>query len=217
MRRNIGFFSLVFIALFFHLSVGAAQEKVDAPVWNVGDKWIFSNEGIIEVVDANQNTYVLRFSDDICVAFSRRFNAIVFDKSTFHRIYGFEGDERKKYTRHLRKIFDFPLSHGKQWKDEEIYETPIPSVFSDLGEVTYFESFKVLGWEDIEVQAGKFRAIKLAVTGGEPPPAPQQWGANLYWYSPEAKYFVKCQYDPDIEATFKEYVSWELSSFKVKK
>ena len=215
MRRNIVFFSLVFTAVFFHLSVGTTQEKVDAPVWNVGDRWIFSNGGIIEVVDANQNSYVLRFSDDICVAFSRRFNTIVFDKSTFHRIYGFEGDERKKYTRHLKKLFDFPLSPGKQWRDDEIYQTPVVSPFSTLGDSAYYEIFKVLGWEDVEVQAGKFRAIKVEVSRGKPPD--RLWGKSLYWYSPEAKYVVKCQYDPNMEEVIEEIVSWELSSFKVKK
>jgi len=84
----------------------------------------------------------------------------------------------RKYTHHLRKIFDFPLSPGKQWKDEEIYETPIVSVFSHLGDLAYYEIFRVLGWEDIEVQAGKFRAIKSEISGGHPPD--QLWGRNLY-------------------------------------
>ena len=192
-----------------------AQEKVDAPVWNIGDKWIFSNKGAIEVVIADQNRYVLRFSEDICIIESQKFNAIVFDKSTFHRIYGLKGDTRKKYTNQLRKMFDFPLSPGKQWKDDEIYQTPLVSPFSMLGDSAYYEIFEVLGWEDVEVQAGKFRAIKVEVSRGKPPD--RLWGKSLYWYSPEAKYFVKCQYDPNIEDVIEEIVSWELSSFKVKK
>ena len=215
MRRNIVFFSSVFTAVFFRLSVATAKEKVDAPVWNVGDRWIFSNGGIIEVMDVNQNSYVLRFSDDICIVESRKFNAIVFDKSTLHRIYGFNGDKRKKYTNNLKKIFDFPLSPGKQWRDDEIYETSLISSFSMLGDLDWYQIFKVLAWEDVEVQAAKFRAIKLEVSTGHPPD--ELWSKSLYWYSPEVKYFVKCQYDPDAEATFKEIVSWELSSFKVKK
>ena len=34
-----------------------SQEKVEAPVWNVGDKWVFSGEGSIEVINADQNSY----------------------------------------------------------------------------------------------------------------------------------------------------------------
>ena len=97
-----------------------AQEKIDAPVWNVGDKWIFSNKGTIEVINADQNSYVLKFSDVICVVESQRFNTIMFDKSTLHRMYGFKDDKRKEYTNQLRKLFNFPLSSGKQWRDDKI-------------------------------------------------------------------------------------------------
>ena len=32
-----------------------AQEKIEAPIWNVGDKWVFT-QGNIEVVDADQSS-----------------------------------------------------------------------------------------------------------------------------------------------------------------
>ena len=192
-----------------------AQEKVDAPVWNVGDTWVFTDNGTIEVVNADENSYVLTFSDDICVVENQRFSTILFDKSTLHRMYGFKGDKGKKYTNWLRTIFNFPYSPGKQWKDEQILQTPIASVFSDLGDVAYHETCKVVGWEDIEVQAGRFRAIKLEITRGEP--FGVTWGTSQYWYSPEVKYFVKCQYSPDAEAAFEEYFSWELTAFTLKK
>jgi hypothetical protein len=188
-----------------------AQEKVEAPVWNVGDKWVFSNKGTIEVIRTDQNSYVLKFSDDICAVESQKFNAIMFEKQTLYKVYGFKGDERKVYTNQLRKIFNFPLSPGKKWEDRKIVQKSISSAFSDLGDVTYFEIFEVLGWEDIKVQAGKFKAIKLGVTRGEPPPAPM-WGTSLYWYSPDVKYFVKCQYSPS-----SPFDSWELTAFTVKK
>jgi hypothetical protein len=195
-----------------------AQEKVDAPVWNVGDKWTFSNKGTIEVVNADQNSYTLKFSDDICVAETWGFNTIVFEKSTLNKIYYLEGDKRKKYTKGRRRIFNFPLSPGKQWKDA-FRSTPLVSIASDKGELEYYGHFKVLGWEDIEVPAGKFRALKLDATVGHK--AGKRVGpyksTSLYWYSPDVKYFVKCQYDPNTEATFWEIVSWELTAFKLKK
>ena len=54
-----------------------AQEKIEAPVWNVGDKWVFTH-GNIEVVGADQNSYTLKFSDDICPRERWRLNLIVF-------------------------------------------------------------------------------------------------------------------------------------------
>ena len=85
MRRIIyfGLLALCFPTILF------AQAEVNAPVWHLGDKWVFSNGGTIEVINADQNSYVLKFSEDICVVESQRFNKIMFDKSTLHRMYGF--------------------------------------------------------------------------------------------------------------------------------
>jgi len=195
-----------------------AQEQVDVPTWNVGDKWVFGDIGTIEVVEADQNSYVLKYSDDICVSENWEFNTIILEKSTLHRIYTLQGDQRKKYTKAKRRIFNFPLIPGKQWKDV-FSATPVVSVASHYGDLNYYETFKVIGWEDIEVQAGKFKTIKLEITIGHTAQkgAPGYEGKSLYWYSPEAKYFVKCQYDHWAEAIFSEIVSWELTSFKVMK
>ena len=85
----------------------------------------------------------------------------------------------------------------------------------------YSENYKVLGWEDAEVRAGKFKALRLeykrVVTGTS------GWGVmgeeikNQYWYSPDVKYFVKCQYDKDWMKGEKEIFNWELTSFQLKK
>jgi hypothetical protein len=40
---------------------------------------------------------------------------------------------------------------------------------------------------------------------------------NQYWYSPELKYFVKCEYDKDLIKGNKEIFDWELTSFHLKK
>jgi hypothetical protein len=92
-----------------------------------------------------------------------------------------------------------------------------------MSQVSYdfSEIHKVSGWEDIVVQAGKFKALRLEykrVTTGA-----SGWGAigremtNRYWYSPEVKYFVKCQYDKDWMKEDKEIFNWELTSFQPKK
>jgi hypothetical protein len=92
-----------------------------------------------------------------------------------------------------------------------------------MSQVSYdfSEIYKVSGWEDIVVQAGKFKALRLEykrVTTG----TSSGWAAwgemiNQYWYSPEVKYFVKCQYDKDWIKGDKEIFNWELTSFQLKK
>ena len=90
-----------------------AQEKIEAPVWNAGDKWTFTNDGNIEVVKADQSGYILKFSEGKCVFESQGCNTILFEKSTLNRINTVEGDKRKKYTMGLKKILNFPYTPGK--------------------------------------------------------------------------------------------------------
>jgi hypothetical protein len=53
-----------------------AQDKVEAPVWNVGDKWNFTGDGSIEVVKADPNGFVLKFSEGKCIFESQGCNTI---------------------------------------------------------------------------------------------------------------------------------------------
>jgi hypothetical protein len=196
-----------------------AQEKIEAPVWNSGDKWNFTGDGSIEVVKADQSGYILKFPEGKYIFESQGCNTILFEKATLNRINAVEGDKLKKYTMGLRKILDFPLAIGKEWKcaysSKRLgIKTPQSYDFSEI--------YKVLGWEDIVVQASKYKALKLEykriLTGSSTP-----WAnigeeiINQYWYSPDAKYFVKCQYDKDWMKGEKEISNWELGSFQLRK
>ena len=174
-------------------------------------------KGIIEVVKADQNTYTVKFSDDICVFETQGFETIIFEKSTLHRIYTLKGNIREEYKKGRRTIFNFPLNPGKQWKDAYSAVSIVKGVDTQI--LDYYEIYKVLGWEDVEVKAGKFKAIKLEVIIGHEAKGsiPSYEATNLYWYSPDVKHFVKCQYDPVTRGFSADLFDWELSSFKVKK
>ncbi len=215
---------MVFLAwmIVFLPAMAFAQEKVEAPVWNVGDKWSFTGNGSIEVAKADQSGYILKFSEGICIFERQGFNAILFEKVSLNRVYSVEGDKRKKYIMGLSRTLDFPLIAGKQSKSG--YSAIAVSQIAGFGRyLDYSEVFKVIGWEDVEVRQGKFKALRLEyrrkIIG-----ATASMGANLgeeiinqYWYSPDAKYFVKCQYDKDWMKSDKEIFNWELTSFQLKK
>ena len=192
-----------------------AQEKVEAPVWNVGDKWVFTGEGIIEVVKADPSGYVLKFSDKNCPFERQDCSTILLDKSSRNRIYALEGEKRKKYTVGLRKIFDFPFNNGKQWK--WAYPETVIGTWG-INNVDCSEDHRVLGWEDIQVRAGNFKALKLEyIRKRKHTTWIGQDIISIYWYSPEAKYFVKCQYDKDWTKDKKDIFNWELTSLQLKK
>src|SRR5512139_331156 len=111
--KKIAFWGLLVVFLPAMIS---AQEKIEAPVWNVGDRWNFTGDGSIEVIQADQSRYILKFSEKICSFESQDCSKILFDKSTRNRIHIVEGDKRKKYTMGLKKNLDFPLRNGKKWK-----------------------------------------------------------------------------------------------------
>jgi hypothetical protein len=213
-------FFLAWAALFIPAFL-CAQEKIEAPAWNVGDKWVFSGGGTVEVFKSDPNGFVVKFSEAVCVVEGQGFETIILDKTTLHRVHTLKGEKRKKYTMGLKKIFDFPYAPGKQWKDAYCAK---PIVGPGKGQISldYYEKFNALGWEETAVQAGKFRALKIEVIRGHEA-MPQRWISadeyrSLYWYSPNVKYFVKCEYDP---ASVKEYrgevFNWELTSFYLKK
>jgi hypothetical protein len=196
---------LLWIFLLFP-SIIWAQEKVDAPVWNVGDRWVFT-QGNIEVVSSDQNSYTLKFSKDTCVIENKRSQTIILDKSTLNRIYIVMGDKRENYLVDLRRILNFPLNLGKEWNDSHLGHAL-------KGQNDFTETFKIIGWENVKVQAGDFKSFKLEYT------YEIRSGANLglsgkaiYWYAPEVKYFVKCQYD---KSFWRGVDDWELVSFKLK-
>jgi len=197
-----------------------AQEKIEAPVWNVGDKWVFDREGPMEVIGCDARWYSVKFSEGI---FPKDASGIaVFERTTLNVKYLLEKDKRKDYRGFRKKILNFPLTLGKQWKD--LFQQDELSAMAQVA-AEYKETFRVLGWEEVQVRAGKFKAIKLEykieksmriVSGWSPFGESKAW----YWYSPEVKNFVKCQYEKVYIEGIDEKGArrdWELVSYELKK
>ena len=194
-----------------------AQEKVEAPVWNMGDKWVFDREGPMEVIGCDAQWYSVKFSGGI---FPKDASGIaVFERSTLNVKYLLEKDKRKDYRGFRKQILNFPLTLGKQWKD--LFQRDEMETMAQVA-VEYRETFRVLGWEEVQVRAGKFKAIKLeykieksvrGVAGWMPTGESKAW----YWYSPEVKNFVKCQYEKGYIEGRDERGDWELVSYELKK
>jgi hypothetical protein len=202
-----------------------AQEKVEAPVWNVGDKWFFT-QGNIEVIGADKKSYALNFSKDTCILENVGFETIIFEKSTLNRTHVLKEDKREKYTMGLKNIFNFPFRPGKQWKHTYSAKPILTKGYltgRGIPALDYYENIRILGWEDLEVKAGKLRALKIEYINGHKglpggthttPPYEEK---GYYWYSPDVKYFVKRQYDKVSIDAHKEIFNWELTSFQLKK
>jgi hypothetical protein len=191
---------LSFLVLFIPAIV-CGQDKVQAPVWNIGDKWTIAGDVTIMVVNADESSYAVKYLT------AGGESILIFEKSSVNRLYVMDKDKRIPYEGRNKRLFNFPLDIGKTWKDK--YMTK-----GALKEYTYLETFTVLGWEDIQVQAGKFKTVKIEYKQANAD-EPAKEGKLWYWYSPDVKYMVKCQYGKGDywDASY----DWELTSFELKK
>jgi len=191
---------LSFLVLFIPAIV-CGQDKVEVPVWNIGDKWNIAGDVTIMVVNADESSYAVKYLT------AGGESILIFEKSSVNRLYVMDKDKRIPYEGRNKRLFNFPLDIGKSWKDKFISK-------GALKEYTYLETFTVLGWEDIVVQAGKFKTVKIEYKQANAD-EPAKEGKLWYWYSPDVKYMVKCQYGKGDywDASY----DWELTSFELKK
>lgn len=196
MKRMI----LLSIILLFIPIILYGQDKVEAPVWNTGDKWVLT-DGFVEVVDVNETGYVVNFPK----------TKQIFNKSTLNIMYVLEGDKPKEYKGPRKRLLDFPLTAGKTWEDSFKSRARRSTVASQ--EHLYLEKFTALGWEDVSVKGGKFRAMKVEYYQKvmDTPDEGKRW----YWYSPDVKYFVKCEHEK--KPIWIGFNDWELASLRLKK
>jgi len=191
---------LSFLALFIPALV-FGQNKIETPVWNMGDKWKLTEDVTIMVVKADESSYAVKYLT------AGGESILIFEKSSVNRLYIMDKDKRIPYEGRNKRLFNFPLDIGKSWKDKFISK-------GALKEYTYLETFTVLGWEDIVVQAGKFKTVKIEYKQANAD-EPAKEGKLWYWYSPDVKYMVKCQYGKG--DYWDAIYDWELTSFELKK
>ena len=196
---------LLSLLVLFIPSIVYSQDKVEAPVWNIGDKWSLTGSVTIMVVNADENSYAVKYLT------SAGESILICEKSSLNRLYVMDKDKRIPYEGRNKRLLNFPLSIGKSWNDKY-------TMGGKAGSQEYIETFTVWGWEDIVIQAGKFKAVKLeykqARTEEKAGRKPKE-GKTWYWYSPDVKYMIKCQYEKS--DYWDALYDWELTSFELKK
>jgi hypothetical protein len=181
--------------------IGYGQDKVGVPIWNIGDKWKLTEDVTILVANADESSYAVKYLTP------GGESILIFEKSSLNRLYVMDKDKRLPYEGSNKRLFNFPLEIGKSWKDKFISKGAVK-------EYTYLETFTPLGWEDIVVQAGKFKTIKIEYKQSSSDD-PAKEGKLWYWYSPDAKYMIKRQHEKS--RYWDAAYDWELTSLELKK
>ena len=162
------YFSILFAAATFTSCAASANPadpfSVPAPQLNAGDLWILE-----QTRDRGRNGF-LRQRLDLTIERVGSDNMVVGIKPDgapsdyVDHIAELDWSQKKifngKETR-IGHLFSFPLSVGKTW----VSDYTDPRVRGTITSLHFHNVYKVVGWEDITVQAGKFRALKMEVNG----------------------------------------------------
>ncbi len=106
--------------ILFCTQIVLAQDKIEVPVWNVGDKWVHNSGITMEVIKADENGYVVRYPGE----------TRIFERKTLNRIYMLRGKKQERYREAERRLLNFPLTIGKEWKDRYLATLKWEDAFS---------------------------------------------------------------------------------------
>jgi hypothetical protein len=172
---------LSFLLLFIP-AILYGEDKVEAPIWSIGDKWTWERaDGATlnsQVVDVKEDLYILKMGKDP--------DLYGYDKKTMNvKFLIKEGGRQVKFESSWRNVLDFPMFVGKKWTNNT-YGKPAQGQL----EVTYINEFNVEGVENVTIPAGTFKCYKIQLKQTNMS-ARHKNGWVRYWYSPEVKIWIK--------------------------
>jgi hypothetical protein len=214
MKKTI--ISIICLILFL-ASLAWEQEKVEAPVINVGSKWTYradnGQEWMTETIGEEKDLYIFltMMRQGIEKGEWKRY----YDKKNMNCVKVLrDGREDKEDKNRLRKRFDFPLYLGKKWN----YRYTLSPLMKGKQDRDLLAELSVVGFEDTNVMAGKFRAVKIsnetyAIGGCHC--RDKSYRKFHFWYSPDVKATIKLERELSGFMTY-DYIKYELVSFELK-
>jgi hypothetical protein len=207
MKRISIFATIVFILMVWDFAL--SQEKIDAPIWNVGDRWTYQTADgkrfTNSVVKVDDEFFVVRMGGSPYLQ--------VFDRKTM-TIKKWIDSSGTEASPNVMNIYDFPLFVRKKWGGR-IHTSGMGVV----GEAGWEYSFRVEDIEGTNTIAGSFKAYRLyakvvnlasGARGGR-----SAW--IKFWYSPEAKVWIKREVEKSTFWQGTRYNDTELVSYELKR
>ncbi len=148
-----------------------------APVWQVGDWWVYewtidkeSGTKTIQVIDVRDlngvRYYVVRLGD------SEHYYT-----QTLHWAAAIREGKVEARMAPPQPWFVWPLAPGARWVHQGRFE-------QREGVVAHDDRFAVIGPEPVEVPAGRYEAVKLVRETNGP-------DRDEYWYAPEVRWYAR--------------------------
>ncbi len=194
------------------LSAAQTDERVVKPEIRVGDSWTYRSTNVLAPGTHEHETRVTFVDEKLVLAVSTRKG----DSKEYDSSWTREWNPVTSYAGLIYRphggFFRFPMRPGDAY--EWTYESVRPretNVFSS----TKWKA-KVVGWDIVEVPAGKFRAMKVETEGATEsfdgtPPFPIR---AVLWYEPEVRRWVKYQFDLPKSTRTEELLRYKLNEDK---
>ena len=160
-------------------TVAVAQDvtPVQLPDVKVGDTWTYVDLDRYTKEVKGEWTFDVVGVEDSSIKVEFRMNG-----KNSARTYGRDWSDSGNFQQ-----LGFPMEVGKKWKSRISYN-------SDCGRTTDDLEAEIKGWEDIEVPAGKFRALRIEHNGFYTGTRCEGGQKNRwYWYVPSLKRFVRVE------------------------
>lgn len=142
---------------------GALAEDLAQPKFLPGDSWVYrekAQRGASEKEIEVSVTVVRADGDDLLVSSKPIGSAGAPKQRMYHADWSaFRGVNGAETV--VSRPLAFPLTAGKTWKVEYTELNPSPTHAREQYDIPY----KVVGWEDVETPAGKFKALKIEAKG----------------------------------------------------
>jgi hypothetical protein len=141
-------------------------QTIDAPQFKSGDTWIYSVTTQKGTTGWNNAVMVSTLEqiegDRILIGTKRQDSTQPPSEHTYGLDWSRSRDVNGKQTV-VNQPLNFPLKTGKKWELDYAEINP-PSNKAHSSE-TIHETYTVTGWDDVQVPAGKFKAIKIEAEG----------------------------------------------------
>jgi hypothetical protein len=206
-------------ALAFLLSIplwcaAQADAPVPRPEVKAGDSWVYRRTDFDTGKVTGRSTSRVAFANDkvIQVVVTRGKGEEEIDETYTAEWNAIALAGGGNFNPHVG-TFRFPLVPGASWPADFENTMPRQGAFR----VKHERTVKVVGWEDIEVPAGKFRALKIEVKGSfqRLDRALSGTATTMIWYVPAVKRWVKWTYE---DQSFRGRINWwglELVQYQV--
>lgn len=216
--------AILLAALAFAGAASAADPAVvDKPRIAVGDTWTYRTEirggaaGVgtktfvealeVTAVAANRVNAVLLRKSEAAAGVEPEEADMIFDTDWNVLVTGNRGARPNALMRPSSELLKFPMKPGDSYRSDYDME-----VLPDGNIVRHRRLTKIVGWEDVVVPAGKFRALRVESEGTVQVARKPKPGRSIAtaWYAPEVRRWVRLeqQFGPG------ELTS-ELLSFKI--